>query len=149
MGWIAFVGVTVVCWGMYGPVLHSGQTALGASPMRALLCVGLAYFVIGVLIPGGVLTFQGETGDFNTKGVSLAGLAGVVGALGALGIIYAFQAGGTPLYVMPLVFGGAPIVNIMVSMIQHPPKTAPSPWLFLGFAFAALGAFLILRFKPA
>jgi hypothetical protein len=82
------------------------------------------------------------------KGVSWAGFAGMLGALGALGIIYAFHNGGTPLYVMPLVFCGAPIVNVIVSMLQHPPKSAPSPLLFLGFVLAASGAYLILRFKP-
>ncbi len=148
MAWLFFVAVTVCCWGAYGPTLHSGQVALGTSPMRALLCVGMAYFFIGVLIPGGVLTFQGEAGEFNARGVSWAGFAGILGAVGALGIIYAFHTGGTPLYVMPLVFAGAPIVNVIVSTIQHPPKTAPSPWLFVGLALAALGAFLILRFKP-
>ena len=149
MTWLLFVGVTVFCWGAYGPTLHIGQVALGTSPMRALLCVGVAYFFIGVLIPGGFLTLQGEQGEFNAKGVSWAGFAGILGAVGALGIIYAFHTGGTPLYVMPLVFAGAPIVNVVVSMIQHPPKTAPSPLLFVGLALAALGAFLILRFKPA
>ena len=149
MTWLLFVGVTVCCWGAYGPTLHSGQVALGTSPMRALLCVGVAYFLIGVLIPGGVLAFQGEQGEFNVKGVSWAGFAGILGAVGALGIIYAFHTGGTPLYVMPLVFAGAPIVNVVVSMIQHPPKTAPSSLLYVGLVLVALGAFLILRFKPA
>ena len=32
------------------PALHNGQVQLG-SPMRALLCVGVAYFLIGVLVP--------------------------------------------------------------------------------------------------
>lgn len=148
MAWLFFVAVTACCWGAYGPTLHAGQVALGASPMRALLCVGMAYFFIGVLIPGGVLTFQGEAGEFNAKGVTWAGFAGILGAVGALGIIYAFHSGGTPLYVMPLVFAGAPIVNVIVSTIQHPPKDALSPWLFLGLVLAGLGAFLILRFKP-
>jgi hypothetical protein len=149
MNWFACVVATIVCWGLYGPILHSGQIALGVSPMRALLCVGVAYFLIGVLIPGGVLLTQGEQGAFTTKGISLAGFAGILGALGALGIIYAFQGGGKPFYVMPLVFGGAPIVNILISMVLHPPKTMPSPWLFLGFALAVTGAILVLRFKPA
>lgn len=149
MTWLIFVAITVCCWGAYGPTLHTGQVALGASPMRALLCVGMAYFLVGVLIPGGVLAVQGEQGAFNTTGVSWAGFAGMLGAIGALGIIYAFHSGGTPLYVMPLVFAGAPIMNVIVSTIQHPPKATPSPWLFVGFVLAAVGAFLILRFKPA
>jgi len=35
---------------------------------------------------------------------------------GAACIIWAFKTGGLPVYVMPLVFGGAPIVNVAVSM---------------------------------
>jgi hypothetical protein len=49
---------------------------------------------------------------------------------------------------MPLVFGGAPLVNVLVSMILHPPKTAPSPLLYLGFVFVVLGASMVLYFKP-
>ena len=148
MNWLIFVAVTIVCWGLYGPVLHSGQIAMGGSPMRALLCVGMAYFLVGIIIPGSVLTLQGESGNFNARGISLAGLAGTLGVIGALGIIYTFQSGGKPFYVMPLVFAGAPIINVIGSVIQHPPKTMPSPWLLVGFVLAAMGAYLILRFKP-
>ena len=34
---------------------------------------------------------------------------------------------------MPLVFGGAPIVNVLVSMVIHPPKAAINPMLYVGF----------------
>ena len=40
--------------------------------------------------------------------------------------------GGRPLYVMPLVFGGAPLVNVLVSMLLHPPRISPSPLLYVG-----------------
>jgi len=50
MTWIIFALGAVLAWGMYGPALHRGQVELG-SPWRALLCVGLAYFLIGVLVP--------------------------------------------------------------------------------------------------
>ena len=49
---------------------------------------------------------------------------------------------------MPLVFGGAPIVNVLVSMAVHPPKQPLSPLLFLGFLFASLGAALVLYYRP-
>ena len=39
-----------------------------------------------------------------------------LGAIGAVFIIYAFRSGGLPTYVMPLVFGGAPVVNVLFSM---------------------------------
>ena len=41
---------------------------------------------------------------------------------------------------MPLVFAGAPLVNVLYSMWQHPPKTAPSPMLYVGFLLAAGGS---------
>jgi hypothetical protein len=50
---------------------------------------------------------------------------------------------------MPLVFGGAPVINVIVSMATHPPKTAPSPLLYLGFLLAVLGAVLVLYYKPS
>ena len=41
---------------------------------------------------------------------------------------------------MPLVFGGAPLINVMTAIVMHPPKTAPSPMLYLGFLVTAVGA---------
>jgi hypothetical protein len=133
---------------MYGPMLHRGQIALG-NPLRALLCVGVAYFLIGVLVPVLMLAAQGQLGGFNLAGSVAATAGGALGALGAVCIILAFRAGGLPTYVMPLVFGGAPLVNVLVSMAMHPPRTAPSPLLYAGFLLAATGAYLVLRFKPA
>ena len=50
MTWIFFVIGAVLSWGTYGVILHKGQVQLG-NPLRALLCVGVAYFLIGVLVP--------------------------------------------------------------------------------------------------
>ena len=147
MNWLLFVLGAVLSWGMYGPMLHKGQVALG-NPLRALLCVGVAYFLIGVLVPVLMLAAQGQLGGFNLAGSVTATVAGALGALGAVCIILAFRAGGLPTYVMPLVFGGAPLVNVIVSMAIHPPRSAPSPLLYLGFLLAATGAYMVLRFKP-
>jgi len=147
MNWLLFVLGAVLSWGLYGPLLHKGQIALG-NPLRALLCVGVAYFLIGVLVPVLMLATQGELGGFNVTGSVYATVAGALGALGAVCIILAFRAGGLPTYVMPLVFGGAPLVNVLASMAIHPPRTAPSPLLYLGFLLAATGAYMVLYFKP-
>src|SRR5213594_3325915 len=112
MVWVIFVLGAVLSWGMYGPALHKGQVQLG-SPLRALLCVGLAYFLIGVLVPVISLSFQGGLKGFTMGGSVSATLAGGLGALGAVCIIWAFKTGGIPTYVMPLVFGGAPVVNVL------------------------------------
>jgi len=135
---------------MYGPALHDGQTKLG-SPFRALLCVGLAYMVIGMVVPLIALASQGDltTRGWNMNGAAMATLGGALGAIGAIFIIYAFRAGGVPTYVMPLVFGIAPLVNVLVSMYAHPPKVAPNPLLWVGFFMVAAGASLVLYFKPA
>ena len=83
MSWIVFVAGAVLSWGVYGAMLHKGQVALG-NPMRALLCVGVAYFLIGVLIPAAALASQGELRGFNSIGTMTATVAGALGALGAV-----------------------------------------------------------------
>lgn len=147
MLWIIFALGAALSWGLYGPALHRGQVELG-SPMRALLCVGVAYFLIGVLVPVVTLSYQGELHGFTTKGSLAATLGGALGAAGAVCIIFAFKSGGLPAYVMPLVFGGAPLVNVLFSMWLHPPKTATNPLLYVGFVLAAAGAGMVLYFKP-
>ncbi len=151
MLWILYVVGAVIFWGIYGVILHSGQVALGNNPLRALLCVGLAYFLLGVLVPVIALANEGQLqlAGFTVNGTLLAMLGGALGAAGAICIIYSFRAGGTPLYVMPLVFGGAPLVNVLYSMATHPPRTAPNPMLYLGFVLAALGAGIVLYYKPS
>lgn len=147
MRWTLFVAGAVLSWGMYGAMLHRGQVALG-SPMKALLCVGLAYFLIGVLWPAGALSAQGDLRGFDLGGATIATIAGALGALGAVCIIYAFRTGGLPTYVMPLVFGGAPLVNVLVTMAIHPPEHAPNPLLYVGFLMASVGAGMVLYFRP-
>ena len=50
------------------------------------------------------------------------------------GVHWAFKTGGLPVYVMPLVSAGAPLVNVLVTMAIHPPKAAINPMcLSVGF----------------
>jgi hypothetical protein len=147
MSWIVFVAGAVLSWGLYGVSLHRGQLALG-NPLKALLCVGIAYVLIAVFVPVGALASQSELRGFNATGAMIATAAGALGALGAVCIIYSFRAGASPLYVMPLVFGGAPLVNVLATMIIHPPRTAPNPLLYLGFIMTAVGAGIVLYYRP-
>jgi len=148
MTWTIFVAGAVLSWGAYGVLLFLGQTQLG-NPLKALLCVGVAYFLIGVIIPVIGLSSQGGLSGFNSGGLIMATIAGALGAAGAACIIWAFKAGGLPVYVMPLVFGGAPIVNVLLAMVIHPPKSAINPMLYVGFLLASLGAAMVLYFRPA
>src|SRR5580704_12282098 len=148
MTWVLDALAAALAWGFYGAMLHRGQTAL-ANPMKALLCVGMAYFLIGVLAPAGLLASQNGLNNFSSEGTIWATVSGALGAIGALFIIFAFKSGGLPAYVMPLVFGGAPLVNVLAAMWIHPPKNAPNPLLYVGYLVTAGGAAMVLYFKPA
>jgi len=147
MVWVIFVAGAVVSWGAYGALLGLGTAQL-QNPLKALLCVGVAYFLIGVIIPVIGLSTQGALSGFNANGLVTATIAGALGAIGAACIIYAFQNGGLPVYVMPLVFGGAPIINVLVSMVIHPPKSGINPLLYVGFLLASAGGGMVLYFRP-
>ncbi len=153
MLWAIFAIGAALSWGVYGAMLHQGQMALGSAQhrgLRALLCVGIAYFVIGVIVPVIALASQGELRlqGFTAYGSATATAAGALGAIGAACIIWAFKSGGIPTYVMPLVFGGAPVINTLVTMALHPPKSSINPLLYVGLLLVVLGASMVLYFKP-
>lgn len=169
--WMAFVVGAVLSWGVYVPVLHEGQSQMGGGApstgaIRAFLCVGIAYFVTAVVIPlialqfglagGEKLEFTAKDGSVNTRALTFSTLGGIAGAAGALCIIFAIKNDGKPLYVAPLVFAGAPIVNAIVSLIWHPPQegfrseTMPGWMMFgAGILLAAVGAGLVLYSKTS
>ena len=147
MTWLLFVAGAAASWGIYGAMLARGQMQLG-NPMKALLCVGVAYFLVGVIFPVVMLSSQGGLSGFNGAGTTSATIAGILGAIGAVCIILAFRFGGSALYVMPLVFGGAPIINVIYAMVMSPPKNAPNAMWYLGILLAAVGAGMVLYFKP-
>jgi hypothetical protein len=70
----------------------------------------------------------------------------VAGAAGALCIILSIGAGGSPLYIAPLVFAGAPIINVFVSLLWKT-RQLPGPLFFVGLVMAAVGAGLVLYSK--
>lgn len=155
MSWLVFALMTVVSWGLYGAFLHTGQMGM-ADPVngryKAFLFVGLAYFLTAVLAPLLVLKLQGAVWTFPVKGALWSLLAGTVGAAGAFCVLLAFGAKGTPPVVMSIVFGGAPIVNALYSLVLHPPQGGWSAirWPFyVGLLLAALGGCLVTLYKPA
>ena len=150
--WMMFVAMVMLFWGAYVPTIHEGQLAIGGKSrgLWSFLLVGLAYFVVAVLLPLIILASQGEIRNFpSARGTWISLLAGGLGAVGALGIILALMSGGSPKVVPPLVFAGAPIVATLISMMLHRPQNAPSVWFFVGILMAASGASLVLRFKPS
>ena len=155
MTWLSFAFMTVLCWGLYGIFLHTGQVAM-RDPVngryKAFLFVGIAYFLTAVLAPLAILMAKGTGWAFPMKGMSWSLLAGTVGAAGAFCVLLAFGAKGLPSVVMSIIFAGAPIVNALVSLWMHPPKggLATLRWQFVaGILFAALGGCLVTLYKPA
>ncbi len=143
------IALTAICWGAYGPVLHKGQARMGGSRLRPFLCVGLAYFVIAVIGPLFLLnTFEDPGGWSHPTGILWSLGAGGAGAVGALGIIYAFNFGGKPVFVMPLVFGFAPVVNTLTTMFTDNLFGRVSPMFFGSLAMVIAGAVMVLIFAP-
>ena len=143
------VALAMLAWGGYGPVLHRGQAAMGGSRLRPLLCIGLAYFLIAVLVPLALLAPLGDTGRWTLSGVSWSLAAGALGALGALGTILAFTLGGKPFTVMPVVFGCAPVINTLTtSALQGVALRDVSPFFLAGMLIVGIGAATVLAFAP-
>lgn len=144
---ILFACLAFVCWGSYGPFLNEGQGLMGSSKWRPFICVGIAYFLVAVLVPGVLIRNGREQGRWTFTGILWSLFAGALGCLGSLGIILAFNAGGQHIYVMPLVFGCAPVVNTLVTLTLSR-GTMPGVVFFLGIAMVALGGAGVLYFKP-
>ena len=166
MTWITFALLTVLSWGVYGVILHKGRGLMpGVTPpgpeaqhagLKAFLWVCVAYAVIGVAAAV-LLKLRGSNWTFSGSGITWSFIGGMAGAVGAFTLILALGAaaaiykGAAPAAVMPIVFGGAPVVNTIVAMLMHPPegglKGLPLPFL-LGIVLAASGAFLVAKFAP-
>ena len=161
-----FVIGAVLTWGAYVVTIDQGRTRLAqglprqfmaVAAMRAFLFIGIAYFVLAVVVPGLYLMMNkvpaAQDPGFSSWGSILSTIAGVLGAAGALCIVFAVGAarkeGVSPGAVASLVFCFAPIVNVLISMFIEPPAGRPSPAFFLGIVMAAAGAGLVLYFKPA
>ena len=134
--WMIYALMTVVSWGVYGILLHTGQVGM-SDPQngryKAFFWVGVAYFLVAVLAPAAVLVANGATWSMPAKGLWWSLLAGIAGAVGAFGVLLAFGAKGHPAVVMSIIFAGAPIVNAAVTAAETPSEgrsvvATPSPW---------------------
>lgn len=144
------IALTALCWGVYGPVLHWGQEAMQHGRLRPLICVGIAYFLIGVLLPVMLIsTGMEKDKSWSSTGTFWSLAAGAAGAVGALGIIMALSNGGHPSWVMPLVFGGAPVVNTILTISVAKQWNQLHPAYIAGLLLVGVGAVTVLIFKPA
>lgn len=170
--WIWYVVLAGLSWGTYVPLIFYGGKELGGNPasrLMAILCVGVAYFVLAVVIPL-TLYFTGTQPwpKVTSNGLLFSGLAGVAGAVGALCVVFATQsavasakAASLPpstykIFIAPLIFGMAPVINVLVSTFWHPEEGGPLDFglrslpgwkMWVGMALVGAGAFLVLMSK--
>ena len=148
MGWVVVRGGSRAVVGRVRRRCCTRARRSSGNPLKALLCVGVAYFLVGVIVPVATLSAQGKLSGFNAAGLGPRPSPARSARSAPPASSGRSATGGMPLYVMPLVFGGAPIVNVLYSMMVHPPKTAPNPMLYLGFLLASIGAGMVLYFRP-
>jgi len=151
INWIAVglsIAMAILCWGSYGPFLHLGQSKMGGSRLRPFCCVGIAYFVIAVMIPIVALESMHSGSGYTPQGMMWSVLAGTAGAMGALGIILAFTFGGKPIFVMPLVFGFAPVINTITSIIEKGKFESLNGMFALSLLLGISGAVTVLLNAP-
>ncbi len=161
--WIYLALMTVVSWGVYGVILHKGRGHMPMGPetphagLKAFLFVCVAYALIGVA-SAVLLKVRGSNWSLTGAGIQWSLIAGAAGAVGAFTLVLALGAA-APIYkgaaaaaVMPIVFGGAPVINTLTAMLLHPPagglKAIPLPFL-LGCVLAAGGAFMVAKYAPS
>ncbi len=175
--WWGYVILAGLSWGTYVPIIFYGGTELTTKPgtiggrLASILCVGVAYFVLAVVIPVVLMATRGDEAkpEWKLNGLIFSGIAGVAGAVGAICVIFASKAavdaakleGINPatyrIYIAPLIFTLAPIINTLLSLVWHPKPGEPFHFGFempswhlpVGIVLVAAGTFLVLYSKEA
>jgi hypothetical protein len=174
--WWGYVILAGLSWGTYVPIIFYGGTELTTKPgtvggrLASILCVGVAYFVMAVLVPLVLMsTREDAKPEWKMNGLVFSGLAGIAGAVGAICVIFASKAavdqakldGINPatyrIYIAPLIFCLAPMINTVLSLVWHPKPGNPFHFGFevptwhlpVGIALVAAGVFLVLYSKEA
>lgn len=172
--WWGYVILAGLAWGTYVPIIFYGGTELSTRPgtiggrLASILCVGVAYFVLAVLIPVVLMALRDDAQpQWKTNGLVFSALAGIAGAVGAICVIFASKAavdaakaeGINPatfrVFIAPLIFALAPMINTLLSLVWHPQPG--DPWHFgfevpgwklpVGILLVAIGTFLVLKSK--
>lgn len=214
--WWGYVILAGLAWGTYVPLIFFGGSLLSPLDPRgnpvgvggrlaSILCVGIAYFVLAVVIPVALMALRDDAkAEWKSTGLVFSALAGVMGAVGAICVIFASKAATDTargefndevtamtakieaepdaakkaeltgeldefkkgqkkylasyrIYIAPLIFCLAPLINTLLSLVWHPSADGwnefhleiPSWHLPVGILLVAAGTFLVLYSKEA
>ena len=121
--------------------------------LRPFICVGVAYLLVAVIAPALLIQFgimepgDGLTAGWTLKGIWWSLIAGGAGAIGALFLLIALNYAPTKpspaLYVMPLVFGCAPVINTFYTMWTKG-TWITNPFFAAGLILVGVGAVTVL-----
>ena len=82
--WWGYVILAGLAWGTYVPIIFYGGTELTTKPgtiggrLASILCVGVAYFVLGVVVPVVLMSLRDDAKpDWKANGLVFSALAGV------------------------------------------------------------------------
>jgi hypothetical protein len=152
-----FALCTALFWGTYGPLLSRGHHLMGTEGrFRPFICVGVAYLLVAIIGPilmmytTGIDKGEGVLHGWTLSGIIWSTVAGAVGALGAFTLIMALGAGGpsSPGYVMPIVFGFAPVISTFTTMYMNNLLGKISPFFAAGLILIVAGAITVLFTAP-
>ena len=156
MKWVPYAMVTVLTWGLYGAFLAKGADGFAHDRIKAFLFVGVAYFLVAVLVPVVLIAINGSGFDFASDGIKWSLFAGTLGAIGALTVLFALSNNPekgpvAASQVMSLIFAGAPIVAALYGLLmkyQAGTLKEINPIFFVGLILAASGGAIVTLFKP-
>ena len=154
---------TALFWGIYGPLLTWGHQTMvvlndegkevSYGRLRPFICVGVAYLLVAVIAPAVLIGLgimepgKGIVSGWSMKGIWWSLIAGGAGAVGALFLLvalnYAPVKPSPALYVMPLVFGCAPVVNTFFTMWYRRTWTI-NPFFAAGLILVIVGSVTVL-----
>ena len=154
---------TALFWGIYGPLLTWGHQTMvvpndegqlvSYGRLRPFICVGIAYLLVAVIAPAILIALgimepgKGIMSGWSMRGIWWSLVAGGAGAMGALFLLvalnYAPVKPSPALYVMPLVFGCAPVVNTLFTM-WYRKAWSVNPFFAAGLILVMVGSITVL-----
>ncbi len=141
--------LTMLCWGIYGPILGRAGVEFGGSSSLSIAMVGLGYVLLGT-VGGLTLLSTGlvpDQGAWNRPAFVKGLFAGLLGVGGNLALITALKLYHRPEVVMPLLFGGVQLGNTVFTCLEL--KAWPKRGFAVGVLLLIIGVVTALTYRPA